>query len=127
MKLWRVLSAALMLAGCAVEYTQTNLVALKREDRTSLRETPNVAVVMYPIPNPTFNGSVDERIIDVRTQTGIEAPLDRVRERFVTRLTGPLGYPASLRQPPVRVVSDSVEALRASVTAPLVLDFGTRS
>ena len=45
----------------------------------------------------------------------------------MTRLTGPLGYPASLRQPPVRVASDSVEALRASVTAPLVLDFGTRS
>ena len=87
----------------------------------------NVAVVMYPIPTPTFNGYVDERIIDVRTQTGIEAPLDRVRERFVTRLAGPLGYPASLRQPPVRVPSDSVEALRASVTAPLVLDFGTRS
>jgi hypothetical protein len=126
-KLWRVLSAALVLGGCAVEYTQTDLVALKREDRTSLREAPNVAVVMYPIPNPTFNGYVDERIIDVRTQTGIEAPLDRVRERFVTRLTGPLGYPASLRQPPVRVASDSVEALRASVTAPLVLDFGTRS
>jgi hypothetical protein len=126
-KLWRVLSAALVLGGCAVEYTQTDLVALKREDRTSLREAPNVAVFMYPIPNPTFNGYVDERIIDVRTQTGIEAPLDRVRQRFVTRLTGPLGYPASLRQPPVRVASDSVEALRTSVTAPLVLDFGTQS
>ena len=128
MKSWKLLVAALVLSGCAaVEYTQTDIVPLRREDRTSLRDAPNVAVVLYPIPNPTFNGYVDQRIIDVRTQTGIEAPLDRVRERFVTRLTGPLGYPASLRQPPVRVASDSVEALRASVNAPLVLDFATRS
>ena len=97
MRSWKLLIAALALAGCAVEYAQTDIVQLKREDRTSLRDAPNVAVVLYPIPNPTFNGYVDQRIIDVRTQTGIEAPLDRVRERFVTRLTGPLGYPASLR------------------------------
>jgi len=92
MKSWKLLVAALVLSGCAaVEYTQTDIVPLRREDRTSLRDAPNVAVVLYPIPNPTFNGYVDQRIIDVRTQTGIEAPLDRVRERFVTRLTGPLG------------------------------------
>ena len=126
MKSWKLLAAALALAGCAVEYAQTDIVQLKREDRTSLRDAPNVAVVLYPIPNPTFNGYVDQRIIDVRTQTGIEAPLDRVRERVVTRLAGPLGYPTALKNPPVRVPTDSVEALRASVTAPLVFDFATR-
>jgi hypothetical protein len=127
MRLRTLLGAALALAGCAVEYTQTDLVALKRPDRASFREARDVAVVMYPIPSPTFNGYVDQRIIDVRAQTGIEAPLDRVRERVVTRLAGPLGYPAALRNPPVRVATDSVEALRASVSAPFVLDFGTRS
>jgi hypothetical protein len=36
-------------AGCAaVEYTQTDLVALKRDDRTSLRGTGDVAVVHVP-------------------------------------------------------------------------------
>lgn len=127
MKLWMVLSAALALSGCAVEYTQTDLIPLTRANRTSFRDARDVAVVMYPVPAPTYNGYVDQRSIDIRTQTGIEAPLDRVRERVTARLAGPLGYPASLREPPVRVPNDSVEALRASVTAPLVLDFGTRS
>jgi hypothetical protein len=128
MKLAFVLTAGLALAGCAaVEYTQTDLVPLKRADRTSLREAANVAVVMYPVPAPTYNGYVDQRSIAIREQTGIEAPLDRIRERTVTRLAGPLGYPAVLKRAPVMVASDSVEALRGSVTAPLVLDFGTRS
>jgi hypothetical protein len=126
-RLWTLLAAALALAGCAVEYTQTDLVALKRPDRASFREARDVAVVTYPIPSPTFNGYVDQRIIEVRTQTGIEAPLDRVRERVVNRLAGPLGYAAALKNPPVRVPTDSIEALRASVTAPLVFDFATRS
>lgn len=127
MKLATILAAVLALAGCAVEYTQTDLVPLKRADRTSLREGGDVAVVMYPVPAPTYNGYVDQRAIEIREQTGIEAPLDRVRERVVTRLAGPLGYPAALRQAPAMVASDSVQALRASVTAPLVLDFRTRS
>jgi hypothetical protein len=128
MKLAFVLAAWLTLAGCAaVEYTQTDLVPLKRADRSSVREAADVAVVMYPVPAPTYNGYVDLRSINIREQTGIEAPLDRIRERMVTRLTGPLGYPAVLKRPPVMVASDNVEALRASVTAPLVLDFATRS
>ncbi len=52
-----------------------------------------MAVVMYPVPAPTYNGYVDLRSINIREQTGIEAPPDRIRERMVTRLTGPLGYP----------------------------------
>jgi hypothetical protein len=127
MKLAIILTAGLALAGCAVEYTQTDLLALKRADRASLREAADVAVVMYPVPAPTYNGYVDQRSIDVRDQTGIEAPLDRVRERMVTRLAGPLGYPAALKRPPVMVANDGVEALRASIKAPLVLDFATRS
>jgi hypothetical protein len=128
MKLAFVLAAGLALAGCvAVEYTQTDLAPLKRADRTSLREATNVAVVMYPVPAPTYNGYVDLRSIAIREQTGIEAPLDRIRERVVNRLAGPLGYPAVLKRAPVMVASDSAEALRGSVTAPLVLDFGTRS
>ena len=122
-----VLMAGLLLAGCAVEYTQTDLLALKRADRASLREASDVAVVLYPIPAPTYNGRVDQWSIDVRDQTGIEAPLDRVRERFVTRLTGPLGYPAVLKRPPVMIASDALDDIRASVKAPLVLDFATRS
>jgi hypothetical protein len=127
MRLAVVLSAWLVLAGCAVEYTQTDLVALKRADRDSLRAATNVAVVLYPIPALTYNGSVNQRSIEVRDETGIEAPLDRVRERTVTRLTGPLGYPAALKQPPVMVASDAPDDIRASVKAPLVLDFSTRS
>jgi hypothetical protein len=127
MNLAIILTAGLALAGCAVQYSQTDLKPLKRADRASLRETRDVAVIMYPVPAPTFNGYVDQRAIDIRAQTGIEAPLDRVRERVVTRLAGPLGYPAALRQAPAMVANDSIEALRASVTAPLILDFGTRS
>jgi hypothetical protein len=128
MKLAIILTAGLALAACApVEYTQTDLLTLKRADRASLREATDVAVVLYPVPAPTFNGYVDQRSIAVRDQTGIEAPLDRVRERMVTRLTGPLGYPAVLKRAPVMVASDSAEALRASVKSPLVLDFATRS
>lgn len=122
-----VLAAGLALAGCAVEYTQTDLHALKRADRTALREATDVAVVLYPVPAPTYNGYVDQRSIDIRDQTGIEAPLDRVREHVVTRLTGPLGYPAVLKRPPVLVASDAPDDIRASVKAPLVLDFATRS
>jgi hypothetical protein len=86
-----------------------------------------VAVVSYVAPAPTFNGYVDQRSIDLRAQTGVEAPLDRVRERAVARLGGPLGYPAVQRRPLVMVASDSIEALRAAVTSPLVLDFRTIS
>ena len=127
MKRARILIAGLALAGCAVDYTQTDLRSLTRADRTSFRDATDVTVVMYPVPAPTYNGYVDQRSIDIRDQTGIEAPLDRVRERFVTRLAGPLGYPAALKRAPVMVASDSVEAIRASVTSPLVLDFATRS
>jgi hypothetical protein len=84
-------------------------------------------VVTYSVPALTYNGYVDERAITIRTQTGVEAPLDRVRERVVTRLGGPLGYPAVLRRPPAMAASGSVEALRASVNSPLVLDFRTTS
>src|SRR5262245_15025749 len=122
-----VLVASLLLAGCAVEYTQTDLQSLKRADRASLREATDVAVVLYPIPAPTYNGYVDQRSIDIRDQTGIEAPLDRIREGFVTRLTGPLGYPAVLKRPPVMVASNAPDDIKASVEAPLVLDFATRS
>jgi hypothetical protein len=38
-----------------------------------------VAVVMYPVPAPTYNGYVDQRSIAIHEQTGIEAPLDRAR------------------------------------------------
>ena len=66
MRLAIVLAAGLALAGCAVEYTQTDLMPLKRADRTSLREATDVAVVMYPVPAPTYNGYVDQRSIDIR-------------------------------------------------------------
>jgi hypothetical protein len=121
-----LLTALIVFAGCAVEHTQTDLVALRQADRMTLREASDVAVVTYAPPAPTFNGYVDQRSIDIRAQTGIEAPLDRVRERVVARLVE-LGYPAALKRPPVMVSSDGVEAIRASVTAPLVLDFDTRS
>jgi hypothetical protein len=128
MKLAVVLTAWLLLAGCAVEYTQTDLLPLKRADRTSLREATDVVVAVYPIPAPTYNGYVDQRSIDIRDQTGIEAPLDRVRERVVTRLTAPpLGYPAVLKRPPVMIGSDTPDDIRLSVKAPLLLDFATRS
>ena len=127
MRLAFVLAAWLTLAGCAVEYTQTDLVPLKRSDRDVLRGAADVAVVLYPIPALTYNGTVSQRSIDVIDETGIEAPLDPVRERAVTRLAGPLGYPASLKRPPVMVASDAPDDIRASVKAPLVLDFATRS
>ena len=127
MRLAFVLATWLALAGCAVEYTQTDLVSLKRSDRDALRGAAGVAVVLYPIPALTYNGSVSQRSIEVIDQTGIEAPLDRVRERAVTRLAGPLGYPAALKQPPAMIASDTPDDIRASVKAPLVLDFATRS
>jgi hypothetical protein len=127
MKLAIALAVGLALAGCAVEYTQTDLLALKRADRAKLREATDVAVILYPIPAPTYNGYVDQRSIDIRDQTGIEAPLDRVRENVVTRLAGPLGYPAVLTRPPVMVASDAPDDIRAAVKSPLVLDFATRS
>jgi hypothetical protein len=123
-----VLATGLVLAAaCAVEHTQTDLIALKGADRTSLREAGDVAVVSYPVPSLTFNGYVDQRAIDVRVTTGIEAPLPRVRERVVARLAGPLGYPGVRRRPLAMVASEDVEALRAAVTSPLVLDFRTTS
>jgi hypothetical protein len=122
-----VLSAGLLLAaGCAVEHTQTDLRSIKRADRDALREAGKVAVVTYAPPAPTYNGYVDQRSIDVLTQTGVEAPLDRIRERVVVRLVE-LGYPAALKQPPVMAPSDGFADIRASVTAPLVLDFDSRS
>lgn len=123
-----VLSVGLaLLAGCAVEPTQTDLVALTRADRNTLRESSEVAVVLYQAPALTYNGFVDQRAIDIVAQTGIEAPLDRVRERVVTRLAGPLGFPGVARTAPAMAPNDSVEALRAAVTTPLVLDFRTPS
>ena len=127
MKVASAFALGLLLAGCAVEYTQTDLRSLKQADRASLREATDVAVVLYPVPAPTYNGYVDQRSIDIRDQTGIEAPLDRVREQVVTRLTGPLGYPAVLKRPPVMIASDAPDDIRAAVKAPLVLDFATRS
>lgn len=50
MNLVTILTDGLTLAGCAVEYTQTDLIPLEQADRTSLREAANVAVVMYPVP-----------------------------------------------------------------------------
>jgi hypothetical protein len=127
MKFAIILGLGLLFAGCAVEYTQTDLFPLSRADRASLREAADVAVVLYPVPAPTYNGYVDQRSIDIRDQTGIEAPLDRVRERFVTRLTGPLGYPAVLNRAPVMIASDAPDDIRSAVKSPLVLDFATRS
>jgi hypothetical protein len=127
MRLLVVLAVGLTLAGCAGTYAQTDLVRAERADRNALREATDVAVVWYAPPAPTFSGYVDERSIEIRTQTGIEAPLDRVRDRFVARLARPLGYPVVQRRPPVMVANDSVETLRASVTSPLVLDFRTTS
>jgi hypothetical protein len=128
MKLAIALALGLALAaGCAVERTQTDLVPLSQADRTSFRGAGDVAVVMYAVPALTYNGYVDQRAIDIRAQTGVEAPLDRVRERVVARLAGPLGYPAALKRAPAMVASDDAASLRASVTTPLVLDFRTRS
>jgi hypothetical protein len=128
MRLAIALSAGLVLSeGCAVEHTQTDLIPLRRADRTSLRDAGDVAVVTYATPALTYNGYVDQRAIDIVAQTGVEAPLDRVRDRVVHRLTGPLGYPGISRMTPAMAASDSVEVLRGTVTAPLVLDFRTRS
>lgn len=127
MRLAITLLAGLVLStGCAVEHTQTDLIALKGADRNTLRDATDVAVVTYAPPAPTYNGYVDQRSIDIRAQTGIEAPLDRVRERVVARLVE-MGYPAVLKRAPVMAPSDGAEALRTSVKAPLVLDFDTRS
>jgi hypothetical protein len=123
-----VLAVGLTLAtGCVVQHAQSDLVPMERADRTGLREATDVAVVSYAPPAPTFNGYVDERSIAIRAQTGVEAPLDRVRERFVARLGGPLGYRTVQNGPLVMVANDSVEALRAAVKSPLVLDFRTTS
>ncbi len=127
MRLLVVLAVGLTLAGCAGQYASTDLVPIERADRAGLRDATDVAVVEYAAPAPTFNGYVDERSIAIRTQTGVEAPVDRVRERFVARLGGPLGYKAVLNRPLVMVARDSVEALRAAVKSPLVLDFRTTS
>lgn len=127
MRLVAVLFAGLaLLAGCAVEHTQTDLVSLKRADRDTLKDAGNVATVTYAAPAPTYNGYVSQRSIDILTQTGIEAPLDRVRERVVNRLVE-LGYPASLKRPPAMAADDGVDAIKAVVKAPLVVDFDTRS
>jgi hypothetical protein len=86
MRLLVVLAAGLTLAtGCAGRPTQTDLVPLERADRTALREAKDVAVVSYAPPAPTFNGYVDQRSIALRTETGVEAPIDRVRERSAAR------------------------------------------
>jgi hypothetical protein len=128
MRLLVVLAAGLTLGtGCAGRPTQTDLVPLERTDRTALRGAKDVAVVSYAPPAPTFNGYVDERSIALRTQTGAEAPIDRVRERVVARLAGPLGYTALQGRSLVMAANDSVETLRASVKSPLVLDFRTTS
>jgi hypothetical protein len=122
-----VLFAGLLLAaGCAVEHAQTDLRSITRADRDALRDASKVAVVMYAPPAPTYNGYVNQRSIDIIAQTGIEAPLDRVRERVVARLVE-LGYPAALKQPPAMAAGDGFADIRASVTAPLVLDFDSRS
>lgn len=126
MRLALVFAVWAALAGCAVEYTQTDLRPLARADRASLKDAKDVAVVMYPIPYLTYNGYVDQRSIEVLTLTGVEAPLDRIRERVVTRLTG-LGYPAALKQRPAMVADASVDSLRASVKGPYVFDFAVRS
>lgn len=127
MRLVAVLFAGLaLLAGCAVEHTQTDLVSLKRADRDTLKDAGNVATVTYAAPAPTYNGYVNQRSIDILTQTGIEAPLDRVRERVVNRLVE-LGYPASLKRPPAMAADDGVDAIKAVVKASLVVDFDTRS
>ena len=42
-----------LLAGCAVEHTQTDLVSLKRADRDTLKDASNVATVTYAAPAPT--------------------------------------------------------------------------
>jgi hypothetical protein len=78
-----VLAGLVLAPGCAVEHAQTDLIPLKRADRTSLREAGDVAVVSYAAPAMTFNGHVDQRAIDIRAHTGIEAPLDRVRDRVI--------------------------------------------
>jgi hypothetical protein len=123
-----VLTAGLTLgAGCAGRPTQTDLTPFERLDRAALRDAKDVAVVSYAPPAPTFNGYVDERSIAIRTETGVEAPIDRVRERFVARIGGPLGYSVVQGRPLVMVANDSVETLRASVKSPLVLDFRTTS
>ena len=70
MKLALTLTAGLALAGCAVEYAQTDLRSLTRADRTSFRDATDVTVVMYPVPAPTYNGYVDQRSIEIRDQTG---------------------------------------------------------
>jgi hypothetical protein len=128
MRLAVALAVGLLLAsGCAVEHAQTDLVPLTRADRASLREAGDVAVVTYAAPALTFNGYVDQRAIDIVARTGIDAPLDRVRERVVSRLAGPLGHPGVGRVAPAMAAADGVEALRASARTPLVLDFRTRS
>ena len=128
MKVPVVLAVGLALVtGCASRPTQTDLIPLERANRQALRDATDVAVVSYVPPAPTFNGYVDQRAIDLRTQTGVEAPLDRVRERVVARLAGPLGYPVVQKRPMVMAANDTVEALRTTVSAPLALDFRTTS
>lgn len=122
-----VLAAGLaLLVGCAVEHAQTDLVSLKQADRNTLKDATDVATVIYATPAPTYNGYVDQRSIDIRAQTGIEAPLDQIRERVVIRLVE-LDYPASLKKPPAMAADDGIEAIKAVVKAPLVVDFDTRS
>ena len=69
MKLAITLTAGLALAGCAVEYTQTDLRSLSGRTAQPARGHRR-AVVMYPVPAPTYNGYVDQRSIDIRDRPG---------------------------------------------------------
>jgi len=121
--------AGLSLSACSVHYAQTDLVRASRESRTALREATDVTVVSYPPVRPfTFNGRDDERATALATRAApVETTMPRVRDGFLARLTGDLGYANLARRTELMLEQDTPEAIRAAVTSPLVLDFRTAS
>ena len=125
-----LLAALLWLAsGCGVHYAQTDLAPLTRQDRAALRQATDVTVVSYPSVRAfTFNGRDDERATALVTKAApVEAPLARVRDGVLARLTADLGYPNLARRTELTLEQDTPEAIRAAVTSPLALDFRTVS
>jgi hypothetical protein len=116
-----------LLAGCAVEHAQTDLVALARRDRAALRGAIDVTVVSYPSLPFTFNGRADERATAFLAAAPAEPPLGRVRDGVLARLTGDLGFANLVRRTELTLERDEPAALRDAVTSPLVLDFRTTS
>jgi hypothetical protein len=118
----------LLTSGCAVEYAQSNLIPIASRDRAALRQATDVTVVSYFGQPFTFNGRVDERTAALLAKAApVEAPLARVRDGVLARLTADHGYRNLNRRTELTLERDTPEAIKAAVTSPLALDFRTSS